>query len=137
MSKTYVSGFVETFIADVDLTAKQYYAVTAASTADKVKTATGASNPGPIGILLNAPSANMDAEVCTFGFCKAAVSACDYIGSAASDVDAGHALQAGPDGLLYYASCGLGNAKAHGFISTGSAVINVFFTISGCAYSAS
>ena len=137
MSKTFVSSFIETFIADEDLTAKQYYAVTAGSTADTVKVATGASNPGPIGILLNAPSLNMAAEVNTFGFSKAAVSACDYIGSAASDVDVGHWLQAGPDGLLYYASCGLGNAKAHGFISTGSAVINAFFTISGCAYNAS
>ena len=137
MSQGSVANLTETFVADTDLTAKQYYAVTSGSAYGTVKVATGASNPGPIGILQNAPSLNGAAEVVIFGRCKAAVSACDYIGSAASDVDAGHRLQAGPDGLLYYASCGLGNAVSHGFIGTGSAVVPVFFNISSCAYSAS
>lgn len=55
------------FIADTDLTAKQYYWVTVASTAGYVKIATGASNPTPLGILQNSPSAGQEARVRLLG----------------------------------------------------------------------
>ena len=51
------SGFAwdATFRADVDLSAKQWYFVTTASTAGYVKTATGASGPVPLGVQQNDP----------------------------------------------------------------------------------
>lgn len=55
------------FIADKDLTAKQYYFVMSTSTPNNVDVATGASNPGPIGVLQNSPSAGAEAEVWLFG----------------------------------------------------------------------
>lgn len=58
------------FIADTDLTQQQYRWVTAASTAGYVKLATGASNPAPIGILQNSPSAGQEARVRVVGFSK-------------------------------------------------------------------
>lgn len=58
------------FTADIDLTGKQYYFVMPASTAGNVTTATGTSNPGPIGILQNSPSLGQEAAVRVFGFSK-------------------------------------------------------------------
>jgi hypothetical protein len=55
------------FLADADLTAKQYYFVMAASTDGYVKLATGASNPTPLGILQNSPSAGQEARVRLLG----------------------------------------------------------------------
>lgn len=52
-----------TFTADADLTSKQYHFVTVASTAGNVKAATGASNPTPLGVLQNSPSAGEAARV--------------------------------------------------------------------------
>jgi len=67
------------FIADTDLTAKQYFFVTAASTANYVKLATGASNPAVLGILQNSPSAGQEARVRLLGPSKvsAANAACN------------------------------------------------------------
>lgn len=67
------------FLADADLTTKQYYFVTAASTAGYVKLATGASNPTPLGILQNSPSAGQEARVRLLGPSKvyAAVGSCN------------------------------------------------------------
>lgn len=62
-----------TFTADLDLTAKQYYFVMAASTAGKVTTSTGASNPAPLGVLQNSPSAGQEARVRVLGFSKLTV----------------------------------------------------------------
>ena len=59
------------FIADADLTAKQYYWVYPASTAGNVGVATGASNPTPLGILQNSPSAGQEARVRLIGPSKA------------------------------------------------------------------
>lgn len=58
------------FLADADLTLSQYYFVTPASTAGYVKIATGASNPAPIGVLQNAPSAGQEARVRLLGLSK-------------------------------------------------------------------
>lgn len=58
------------FKADVDLTAYQYKFVMPASTAGNVTYATGASNPAPLGILQNSPSAGQEARVRVLGFSK-------------------------------------------------------------------
>lgn len=58
------------FIADVDLTAKQYLFVGPASTANNVQVCTGTSLPGPFGILQNSPSLGQEARVRMFGFSK-------------------------------------------------------------------
>lgn len=61
------------FTADVDLTTCQYRWVMPASTAGRVTGATGASNPAPLGILQNSPSAGQEARVRVLGFSKAVV----------------------------------------------------------------
>lgn len=58
------------FTADVDLTTAQYKFVTPASLVDRVKLGTGASNPGPLGVLQNSPSAGEGAKVMVDGFTK-------------------------------------------------------------------
>jgi len=58
------------FTAAVNLSVKQYYAVTPGSVVGEVTSATGASNPAPIGILQNAPSAGQEAKVRVYGISK-------------------------------------------------------------------
>lgn len=58
------------FIADQDLTAKQYTWVAPASAANTVASANGASNPAPFGVLQNSPSAGQEARVRMAGFSK-------------------------------------------------------------------
>lgn len=61
------------FIADEDLTAKQWTLVSAASTSGNVKAAVSACDPTPIGVLVNDPSAGQEAAVVLFGPTKAKV----------------------------------------------------------------
>ena len=63
------------FKADTDLSAavntagsNLYRVVAAASTSNNIKLATGASNPYPLGVLQNSPSAGQEAEVRVLGF---------------------------------------------------------------------
>lgn len=58
------------FIADEDMTAKQYKFVVVASAVGYVKMATTAASPTPLGVLQNAPSLNQEARVRMFGFSK-------------------------------------------------------------------
>lgn len=68
MAKYYDVGVSDmTFLADADLTSKQYFFVCAASVAGYVKLATGASDPGPLGALQNSPSLGQEARVRIFG----------------------------------------------------------------------
>ena len=72
------------FIADTDLSnpnTHQWHLVEAASLADKVAISTGASNPFPLGVLVNSPSAGQEAAVVIMGPTKAMVraNACDLI----------------------------------------------------------
>src|SRR3990167_8376696 len=64
-----------TFKADVDISGSQWYVVMPASVAGGVQRATGASNPGPLGILQNSPSLGQEATVRMMGFSKAIVAA--------------------------------------------------------------
>lgn len=141
MSKTFDDGiYTVTFRADVDLTAKQYYAATAASTEDYVKVADGGSDPGPLGIIQdnNASNAGEAVGIKLAGVTKAVVAACTLSGPTC-DIDLGHWLVAGSDGKLYYASCGLANARSLEMLADGtSAIINVLWLPSAaCAFSAS
>ena len=65
------------FLADVDFSSKQWFAVAAASTADYVKVATGTcgSAGAPIGIIQNDPQAGAEAQVRMVGMSKAVVDA--------------------------------------------------------------
>ena len=118
-----------TFVAGEDLTAKQYYAVKPGSVLGEVKVANGASNPAPIGILQDSGSTGQAVAVKCHGFTLARVIAAVVAeaASAACDVDAGHTLAAGSDGQLHYANVYAFNARSFGFITTGSAVINVLW----------
>ncbi len=71
MAKSKDMGIADVpFTAAVDLTAKQYHFVRAGSVVGEVLTANGASNPMPLGILQNSPSAGQEARVRMFGFSK-------------------------------------------------------------------
>lgn len=59
--------FDDVFTADTNLSAAQYYFVMPASTAGYVKLANGASDPAPLGVLQNAPTAGQPALVRLFG----------------------------------------------------------------------
>lgn len=58
------------FLAGADLTAAQYHFVATGSVAGEVILATGASDPGFLGILQNSPSAGQEAIVKVTGFSK-------------------------------------------------------------------
>ena len=142
MAKTFSDGYLPIGqYADLDMSSYQYHAVTAGSVADYVKLSTGASDPFPLGIQQDddANAVGLAVSVKTFGFTKAVVTALMLDGTTACDINIGHRLAAGSDGNLYYASCGLANAVACETLSTGSAILNVFWLGPGgaCAYAAS
>jgi len=58
------------FLAATNLSLNQYYFVIPGSVAGEVNVANGASNPTPMGILQNAPSAGQKARVRVLGFSK-------------------------------------------------------------------
>jgi hypothetical protein len=65
-----------TFVAGVDFSAcptTQYRFVRAGSIAGEVRLASGASNPGPLGVLQNSPSTGQEAVVVMIGPTKLAV----------------------------------------------------------------
>lgn len=141
MAKTFDDGIVPVaFLSDADLSGKQYYAVKPASTAGYVKTADGASNPMPIGILQddNAASVSMAVRVKTQGWTKALVCACDIAGNACI-ITFGKFLHAGSDGKLYASGSGaLYQARSGDAMSTGSGYLNVYWLPGGaCAHDAS
>lgn len=82
------------FVADTDLTAKQFLLVSPASTAGNVGFPTSACNPIPVGILVNDPSAGQAAAVVIFGPVKAKcrVTTCYLVN--------GKYLKAASDGFL-------------------------------------
>lgn len=59
-----------TFIADADLTQRQYHFVMCSSTVGNVQLATGTCNPMPIGVLQNSPSLGQEATVRVLGYTK-------------------------------------------------------------------
>jgi len=143
MAKTFDDGILPFSLrADADLSAKQYYAVTAASTEGYAKTATGASNPAPIGVQQDddASAVGDNFSIKPFGFTKAVCAACSVAG-AACVIKYGTYLTTGSDGKFYASGGGNAVATARAFdaLSTGCAILNVFFwgAVSGCAVAAS
>jgi len=138
MAKVFNDGILPVgFWTDEDLSAKQYRCVKAASTADYVKLADGASNPGPLGVLQddNGASVGQAVAVKLFGFTKAIVAACDTEGNACP-VAYGSYLKCGACGYFYKTGCcDIQQARAFGSVSTGSAILNVFFSgnIAACS----
>jgi hypothetical protein len=129
MAHTFDMGVYDvTFKAEQDLSSYQYYCVEAASAQGYVELATGSSGPAPIGILQNdTATSGQDAVVRMLGPTKAFVLAATS-GGTACDVDAGDYLQCASTGILGWATTqGRANARALGFLDTGSAYINVFF----------
>ena len=129
MAHTFDMGIYDvTFKAEQDLSSYQYYCVEAASAQGFVELATGGSYPAPIGILQNDDATSgQDAQVRLFGPSKAFVLAATS-GGTACDIDAGDYLQCGSTGILGYSTAeGKVNARALGFLDSGSAYMNVFF----------
>lgn len=132
-----------TFKADTDLTTKQYFVLAAASIVDRVKVATAACDPTPLGIQQDdvASAIGSAVEVGIFGPMYAQVAACDLAGNACP-VGFWDALTCASDGKLRRAgSGGIVNARSMWEITTAcnTAVIPVFFfgSISPCAVAAS
>jgi len=57
-------------IAEEDLSTRQFWAVTSSGCSWKCSSPTSTTQPMPIGVLQNAPSANSAAEICFFGMTK-------------------------------------------------------------------
>lgn len=113
-----------TFTADADLTAKQYYFVTPASTVGNVKVATGASNPAPVGVLQNSPSAGEAARVRVLGFTKLVVES-----NNTSPVNWAKGITCASDGqaeVLFVASCPFNAVWYDANVTSGSAIGQAF-----------
>lgn len=115
-----------TFIADVDLTQKQYYFVAAASTAGNVGVATGTCNPVPLGVLQNSPSLGQEAQVRFLGFtklsCEVDLSGCNlawrnFVYCASDGQGQGASVTGSPVNAIYMDTTGL---------TTGSAMKQVY-----------
>ena len=124
------------YVADVDLSAAcaQYRFVTAASTANKVKAATGASNPTVLGVLQNSPSAAQEAAVIVLGYTKLTAR------NGACNVLFGSFIFSGSDGVAEAASAATGIPVCGKWddtnITTGSAIGNaILFGLTGCSVS--
>ncbi len=89
-----------TYLANADLTAKQFFCVSCGLVAGEVKAATTASNPGVFGILQNDPTTGEEALVAHFGVVKAAVYGAINDGTA-TDIAYGDMLICGSDGRLH------------------------------------
>lgn len=109
-----------TFVADADLTAKQYHYVMPASTPGNVQIATGASNPAPIGVLQNSPSAGQEASVRALGFTKLVVEA-----NSSSPVNWAKGITCASDGqgeVLTAATCPFNSVYYGANVTSGSAI---------------
>jgi len=130
MAHTYNDGILPIgFWADQALSSYQYYCVAAASTEEYVKLAGGATNPYPMGITQdnNAASIGQAVAVKVLGYTKAVVDSRDVVGNACPVVP-GTLLTCGSESKLMVAGAsGICCARSWGAISTGSAIINVFF----------
>lgn len=114
-----------TFTADADLTSWQYRFVTVASTVGNVKAATGASNPMPVGVLQNSPSAGQEARVTVFGPTKLVAR-----DTGTCNVRYGKLLSASNGGQGYVHDTGTGSAVVARWldaaITSGSAIGQAF-----------
>ncbi|MHC4592626.1 MAG: hypothetical protein ACYS8L_08035 [Planctomycetota bacterium] len=118
------------FRTDADLSAKQYYAVRAASTVGYVNTANGASNGGPVGVLQDSDGDTIGDVVGVIleGPTKGVCAACDIAGNACV-IKFGTFLRTGSNGQFYArgAAQGQTNARALESLTTGSAILHIYF----------
>lgn len=94
----------EVFKANGDLSACQYRFVALGTVAGEVVGATGASNPAPIGVLQNAPTASQNAIVRMFGRSQVTVpaNACTLqLGSFVSSTTCGGGWHSGASGMIF------------------------------------
>jgi len=115
------------FYADTALDDYQYYCVAAASTAQYVKLATGASEPYALGVNLgnNASARGETTEVCLFGPTIAKVAACGAAGEACP-IGVGDFLIVDTNGFLVRAGSDcLANAMALEAITSSCYVANI------------
>lgn len=130
MAKTFSDGILPIgFWAGQALSSYKYYVAAASNSANTVGLAGGASDPYPMGIIQddNAASVGMEVAVKMFGFSKAVVDARDIVGNACPVVN-GTLLTCGSESKLMVAGAsGHCCARSFGIISTGSAIVNVFF----------
>ena len=118
-----------TFKANVDLSGNQYYMATPASVADYVKLATGDDGPAPIGVIQTDTASNVGDPVTVrmFGPTKAFVIAATSA-AGASGIDLGDYLRCNSSGYLCKSTTdGPANARALGFMDSGSGWMDVFF----------
>lgn len=129
----------ELFTAAIDLSAKQYYFMAAGSIAGEVTTATGASNPTPIGVLQNKPTAGQIARVRLLG--KTTLNALP----GTSNIGLGHFISAGSTGqaVSYLNSAcvvlgrWMGASQASGGACANGDAFIACLGFSGCAIAAS
>lgn len=111
------------FVAGEDLTAKQYHFVSVSTGC--VVAATGASNPGVLGILQNSPSSGQEARVRLLGPSKIVAS------PGACNLTQGRLVTTASHARAIGASGGLGDLVLgmwlSGSVSSGSAVGEIFF----------
>lgn len=94
-------GWDESFTANSDLSAKQYFTVTTGSIAGEVKTGTGGSGPAILGVLQNDPTQGEEAAVRIFGITKAEASGALHSAGTATAIAYGDFVTAtGSDGRL-------------------------------------
>jgi hypothetical protein len=94
----------EVFKANADLSTCQFRFVTLGTVEGEVIGATGASNPAPIGVLQNAPTASGNALVRVFGRTQLTVpaNACTLTrGYYVSSTGCGGAIYAGASGMIF------------------------------------
>lgn len=124
-------GIRESFIAETDLSAKQWHFVKASSAAGYVEAATGGSGPWPIGILENDPKAGEEATVCLFGVTKVAASGAATTGAAGA-IAMGNYLSAGSHAKALKDSTCVMNAMALEALGSGAGgTITVFLFAPG------
>lgn len=79
MANYFATNFTVPFLAIEDLTSRQFYPVSPASSTSLgvgVASAPSGCNPTPVGVLVNDPSAGQEAAVVVWGFTKARARAC-------------------------------------------------------------
>lgn len=95
MAATFQGGITVSLEAAADLNSYQYHFVRSAGTSSgscAVNVSSGASNPGPIGVLQNDPNADQAAEVMIFGTTQL------YVNAAGGTIVFGQQLKSASDG---------------------------------------
>lgn len=128
MAKTLNDGILPvSFWAEADYSAKQYYVAAMSACGDYAVLAGGASDPYPLGVIQEGDSASQAVSLKVLGFTKAVCDSRDIVGNACPIIP-GTLMTCGSESKLMVAgTCGPAFARAMDPLSTGSAILNVFF----------